>query len=461
MKRDNQFRYTRLADILREQIFSGLIKPGEYILSENELAKYYGLSRTSVRKSLEQLLKDGLIQKKMGQGTIVSPDFAPADNARRTLRIVVNSPCNFATYGMPIIIEQFQQKFPHAEVKMLSFPDVDFWSSYRSSAEFGTVPDLVFVTDKHFAEVENSDDFTDLRPVLEARLNEFYPRLLRTFLAEEMLLAAPITFSAVYLAYNPELFRKYGVDEPVPGWTKEDFLRAAQKLTVDTDGDGITDQYGFSLSTMRSRWPVIALQNGVDFRSPAAAPALKAFAFIHDLLYRYRIATMYAGSSHRIHSTAFLKMKAGMVLTTSIEIAGWNYDELNFVPQAASLPFGPSESTLLVANAFMMPRDAENAELAAAFLQTAFDPEVQRMVAERTRFLSVYRSVNEALRDRSVLKSLHIDRDSIDDIHFLHEVFAEPEFVDELETEMELYWSGIESAASLAERMKDLLAAKY
>ncbi|MBD2864029.1 extracellular solute-binding protein [Paenibacillus oceani] len=94
--------------------------------------------------------------------------------------------------------------------------------------------------------------------------------------------ALPAGFSPVYLVYNPLLFKKYGVPEPEGKWVKEDFIRAAQKLTVDTNGDGILDLYGFSLSGTLNRWLVIALQQGVTLPSlPPIEPMENTLAFIH------------------------------------------------------------------------------------------------------------------------------------------------------------------------------------
>lgn len=99
MRREKEFRYLKLANILREQILSGYIKPGEFLLSENELCKFYGLSRTSVRKSLDELLKEGLIVKKPGQGTMVSPDLEITEKQRRILRILAPSPSFLSITG--------------------------------------------------------------------------------------------------------------------------------------------------------------------------------------------------------------------------------------------------------------------------------------------------------------------------------------------------------------------------
>src|SRR5690606_34307186 len=129
--------------------------------------------------------------------------------------------------------------------------------------------------------------------------------------------------SPVYLAYNPRLFAKFGVTEPHAGWTKDEMLEAAARLTLDQDEDGIVDLYGLSLSSYSSRWPVIALQNGVKFDASSDRGALvRTLNFFHDVLYRKRVATLYQSWRSRINLDAFLREKAAMVLTTSIEIAG-------------------------------------------------------------------------------------------------------------------------------------------
>ena len=46
--------------------------------------------------------------------------------------------------------------------------------------------------------------------------------------------------------YNTEIFEENGIDEPPATW--EEFVDVAEELTQDTDGDGSTDQWGFTLA---------------------------------------------------------------------------------------------------------------------------------------------------------------------------------------------------------------------
>ncbi|MBB6734316.1 extracellular solute-binding protein [Cohnella zeiphila] len=456
MRRENEFRYLKLANILREQILSGFIKPGEFLMSENELCKYYGMSRTSVRKSLEQLLQEGLIVKKVGQGTIVSNDVVPNPTQNKVLRIFAISPSHFHDIGMPIIVEEFQKENPNVEVKFLPLAASDYWDSVDTSKELGLQPDLLYIYDRPYALIEDFQQFADMEVPSGEDFAPLYPRLLNAFSPEGRLKAMPVTFSTVFLAYNPELFRQYGVPEPTESWTKEDFLRTAKRLTMDTNGDGIPDIYGLSLPISLSRWPVIALQNGINFKAPDLGLLTGTFRFLHELLYIHRVALL--SPRDVLNSEAFIRGKAAMVLTTSIEIAGWANQEMRFAPKVAPLPFGDRKDTMLIANSFMIPRDSSEPELARQFVQKAIQPAVQEKISRNTEFISVLPSVNEAIRSPALLKSLHIHRDVIANSYFSHELFRDVNLFDEMEAEMFLYWAGLYSADEIARHMQRILS---
>ncbi|MFD0867616.1 Uncharacterized HTH-type transcriptional regulator yurK [Chlamydia abortus] len=457
MRRENEFLYSQLANILREQIWSGFIKPGQYLMSENELCKYYGMSRTSVRKSLEQLAKEGLVIKRVGQGTIVAPDLKIPESKQKVLRILATSPSHYIEHCMPYVLEEFKRRYPNVEVKLLNFPTPDFWESVRASSELGMKPDLFFVTNRQLAELENPELVLDLSDVLKDSLPSIYPKLIEAFRTGDRLTAAPVTFSTVYLAYNPQLFERYGVPAPTANWTREDFMRTARQLTLDTDGDGIVDQYGFSLSSSISRWPVIAMQNGVFFNEETTKEGLlRTLQFLHDILFRNRSASLYQ-FSRLLNSEAFAMQKAAMILATSIELAGLRSLPLPFEPLVAPLPFGECKSTLLVSNSLLIPADAGDKELAVEFLKTVYSAELQEQVGRSTGFLSVFEPVNRKLWDKSYLESLNMTGDQINHSYFLHELFADYNLIEELEAEMEMFWAGMESASSFAARLYEMI----
>lgn len=459
MRRQSEFRYSKLAAILREQIVSGLVKPGEFLMSENQLCNYYQMSRTSVRKCLDELLKEGLIVKRAGQGTIVNPDLVLTEDKRKVLRIIATSPSHFVDTCMEIFIEDFKQKYSNVDVKILNFPHLDFWESIRASSEMGLQPDLVFVTDRQFHDADQIDEFLDLRELLDDEIHSIYPRMISAFSQDDKLRAIPVTLSTVYLAYNPEMFDQYRIAHPTQHWCTSDFIDASQKLTMDTDQDGIIDQYGFALTTSISRWPVIALQNKVKFNSGLELDQIhKTLSFMHELIHRHRVVTLYQPNRYRINSDAFMVGKAGMTLTTSIEVAGWRNQHMKFEPKVAPLPFGDHKSTLLVSNAFMAPTHANDPELAALFLKHIYQPEVQLRVCTQSHFLSALHDVNAQLWEPAYLESLNIIGGRIENSFFLHEVFPDLHLADDLENEMELYWAGLENAKDFSQKIIDMVA---
>lgn len=63
--------HQQLFRILRNEILSGLIKPGEYLPGEPELSARYQLSRATVRTALASLEEISLIERRQGVGTRV------------------------------------------------------------------------------------------------------------------------------------------------------------------------------------------------------------------------------------------------------------------------------------------------------------------------------------------------------------------------------------------------------
>jgi GntR family transcriptional regulator/GntR family frlABCD operon transcriptional regulator len=64
-------QYRQLYVTLRRHILSGIYAEGSLLPSENELCAVHRITRPTVRQALESLVKDGLILKKQGKGSIV------------------------------------------------------------------------------------------------------------------------------------------------------------------------------------------------------------------------------------------------------------------------------------------------------------------------------------------------------------------------------------------------------
>lgn len=65
--------YQQLKNILKGQILSGVLKPGDRIPPEADLCRTYGVSRITVRQAIKSLVEEGFLYRKQGKGTFVTP----------------------------------------------------------------------------------------------------------------------------------------------------------------------------------------------------------------------------------------------------------------------------------------------------------------------------------------------------------------------------------------------------
>ncbi len=68
----NQSKQEIVVSNLRQEILQGILKPGQR-LTQDEIAKRFGISWTPVREALRQLEAEGWVQIKNNQGAVVAP----------------------------------------------------------------------------------------------------------------------------------------------------------------------------------------------------------------------------------------------------------------------------------------------------------------------------------------------------------------------------------------------------
>ena len=64
-------RYRRIQNFLKLQIQKGYYTVGDYLPSENELCSTFSITRTTARKALDELTKEGFIERQHGKGSLV------------------------------------------------------------------------------------------------------------------------------------------------------------------------------------------------------------------------------------------------------------------------------------------------------------------------------------------------------------------------------------------------------
>ena len=64
--------YFQLEQLLRDEIETGAYPPGSLIPTEKELIEHFGVSRTTVRQAIHDLVQEGLLYRTKSKGTFVA-----------------------------------------------------------------------------------------------------------------------------------------------------------------------------------------------------------------------------------------------------------------------------------------------------------------------------------------------------------------------------------------------------
>ncbi|MBZ9749823.1 GntR family transcriptional regulator [Deinococcus sp. HMF7604] len=80
--------YVQVAQGLTQRIESGQLRAGSALPAERELAAGLGVSRVTVRQALALLSQQGLLTRRHGSGTFVTPPPRPGDLPSRTLGLL-------------------------------------------------------------------------------------------------------------------------------------------------------------------------------------------------------------------------------------------------------------------------------------------------------------------------------------------------------------------------------------
>lgn len=64
--------YQQISHHLKQLVTSGNLEPGEAMPSESELHKLYGTSRLTIRRAMDDLVREGLLDRRHGVGTFVA-----------------------------------------------------------------------------------------------------------------------------------------------------------------------------------------------------------------------------------------------------------------------------------------------------------------------------------------------------------------------------------------------------
>ena len=146
-------------------------------------------------------------------------------------------------------IEKFEKAHPGVEVHYYSGIRKDDYSEWFSRKLLaGEEPDIFMVLGTDFNQFASMGVMKNLADFME-KDREFDPEKYFTsaFISgqyESVQYALPYETVPTLMFVNKTLLTQEGIEMPKEDWTWDDFYEICQKVTRDTDGDGVLDQFG-------------------------------------------------------------------------------------------------------------------------------------------------------------------------------------------------------------------------
>ena len=330
------------------------------------------------------------------------------DRSTQTIRFqAFGDPAELIAYRE--LIAAFERANPDVKIEFIPVgKQKDHMTKLTTGFSGGDPPDLFLINFRRFGQFAEKNVLEQLGPRMAERGHvkeeDLYEQATEAFRYNGTLTCMPQNVSSLVVYYNRRLFEAAGIKLPTANWTWPEAVRAAQKLTRDTDGDRRIDQYGigFEPSLIRVA-PIVWQMNGEivdDLRRPTKFAlrelrARKALEFVRDLYIQYRIVPPLAEAKSEDHESRFARGGLGMILHSRRYTA-----TLRSVPNldwdVAPLPYFLTPATVLHSDAYCVAKESARKEATYRFIEFALSPEGATIIAKSGRTVPTLKSVAES-----------------------------------------------------------------
>lgn len=252
------------------------------------------------------------------------------------------------------LIAQFEAANPGIKVELTTLEPKEYWTKIRIMANQKNLPDVFNLSSGYVEEWAQNGLLYNLDEFIASELdkNDYYMSLFdagKDIGGLGSYVAAPYALVTTVLYYNMDMFDQAGIAYPDSDWTWADFKDAAKKLTKDTNGDGVTDQWGYWFYGRYAHvesW--VYANNGylIDRDTNTFAPdanAMEALEFLTDLVLVDKVAPPKKEMSAFRQQDVFPQEAAAMFVDGSWNIANnRTVAGDNFRWGIAEIPVGPA-----------------------------------------------------------------------------------------------------------------------
>jgi multiple sugar transport system substrate-binding protein len=445
-------RLDEMVAVLREDIIIGTRAAGDFLPSEHDLGIMFQLSNKSVRKGLDTLVEEKLIEKIPRVGNKVAQ---PSADGGITIKFGYYQRMSVES-DMESLVAEFHRRYPHIQVQLVKLPSHNYQPLVKEFLETEML-DVITLNVNNYEEFIENDCIGLLQP-LDSN-PELYSFLHGAFEQEGPLRAQPFTFSPVILCYNRQHFQEKGLLEPDSGWTWQDLIRSAEQLAVENE------RFGFYFHILaRNRWPIFPLQSGMDFERDKSGQyrlcgtrLMESFRVCRDMIYLKNVFPIMLSASDADAEELFLQGKVSMIMTTYFGLN--NLREASFPLDIAPVPHLHDYRTLLLVIGLAINRKSKMQEAAKLFVDFMVSYEAQLKMRQNTLSIPSLKKAAEWVGEESVTRPSRFSmyREIIPTLKLITDMKLTSKERHALLQEVKLYWSLLQDEATFCSRVEKAL----
>jgi len=323
----------------------------------------------------------------------------------------------------------FEKEHPEVKVNIIPIPMANYYDKLLTMIAGGVAPDSACIASSLLRKFISTRSIISINQFMEKDTTLDWDDYLghEEVTYDGKVYGLPAGRNYVCWAYNADMFKEAGLPSPYEiqkqgNWTQEKFIEVAKKLTQDTNGDGVPDQYGFGgWGGYYEFFPLVWMNGGKtydDFYYPTkcllnSPEAKKALQYMVDMVKKYKITPppqMEAAKLGIQFQTGKIAMDMSNIGTACWALFGkWYNFDWNYV-----LPARGEKGLYTFAEVVpeVIFAQSKNKELTYEFLKSITSlPTYFHMLENRGRWIPARKSYTYDPRFKKVYGQFHLDVD--------------------------------------------------
>lgn len=285
------------------------------------------------------------------------------------------------------VADMVHQKYPNITVKLQTASWNDYWTKLPTELAGSGAPCIVGMQMgrvRQFGKLlAPMDDYTSKVGI---NTSDFNPQIMKALQVDGKQMAIPYDYGPYFVYYNKDAFKNAGLSEPKDGWTVDEFVADAKKLTSGSN-------YGFalnnSLDALNAWGPTIgggqaATADGkLDLTSGAMEKTLSWYAGLQT---QDHVAAPLASDSSTTDGAQFLAGNAAMYVSGPWDMINVK-TTAKFNAGIVTVPVGPTgeQTTSVGGSGFGISRGCGDKDDAAKAISVITGPDALNYLGSKGR----------------------------------------------------------------------------